>query len=458
MTDINARLENPSRAFSFPPERENIILSQPNLHPRKNKAVKISLRCTISPGSIVLRPSKNLCSNLTQHYNSHIMFRCGSLLALSGFLLLSDAAFALNTSGFCDFFSPNTTIAHRQFASESVEQVLPAPGFLPEHTTPADSITLAPVRILMFDYASYDSIYAAKVESMLRRNLPNARIRAFWSGTAGDLETALIDRQVVVMPYPSNGDSDALQAYGAVLKNFVRAGGSVIFTGTHEYDVLRQLGLFDLDYAYYFADPVLQRPSFEHAVTAGLPTSFSLTNYAYPLEVSDPDFVSLADVNGYSSVGYKMLGKGSAIYLGLEYYYEEAYATRLLLNSIAWGNKLSKAARAGRAAANPNRPRRLTLRLAPHEIPAKDSIGLKIFPNPFVDRADIELAVGEPTPISIEINDQMGNLVAVMLSRKTLAQGKHVLELPNLPPGVYFVKCKSGELITVRRVVKIAAP
>lgn len=385
------------------------------------------------------------------------MLRSGFLTALLSMALCGNAIVASNFWGQSDFFSPNTTIAQRQFLSEFAQGKA---NLFSED----DLDTTSALRVIMFNYSAYDSIYANKIERCLRKNLPNAQFRTFWKGTAADLEIALADRQVAVLPYPARGESDALRAFGAVLSNFARAGGLVIFTGTHEHDVLRQLGLLELDYGYYFAAPAFRRQPLDHPISKGIPGQFTMTNYAYPLDVSDPDFVSLADVNGYASVGYKMKGRGAVAYLGMEYYYDEPISTRLLVNAVQWGSKFSKAAEQRPAAAEKPlptaRPRRFTLPLQRDEYPEKDSIGLKIFPNPFVNRADVELAIGEPTLVSLEITDQTGQPVSQMISRKTLAPGKHVLELPNLPPGVYYVKCKCGNDAppTMRRIVKLAAP
>ncbi len=313
----------------------------------------------------------------------------------------------------------------------------------------------AQCRILVFEYAAYDSIYASKLKFYISKNLPGADFKNFWKGTAADLENALADRQIALLPYPSKGDFSKLKNFGMVLRAFVRRGGSVIFTGTHDYEVLRQLGLVDLDYAYYFPDPNIHRQAVDHPISAGLPANFSLTNYAYPLDISDPEFVTLADVNGYATAGYKNLGKGSIIYLGFEFYYDEVVSTRLLINALTWGNRFAVPVAAPISEKPIRRPKRITLQLKPNEYPAKDSYKLNIYPNPFYEKADLELSIGEPTPVSIEITDNLGTLVTNMIDRKTLGAGKHVLELPELPTGIFFVKIKCGNSTTVRKIVKI---
>jgi hypothetical protein len=187
----------------------------------------------------------------------------------------------------------------------------------------------------------------------------------------------------------------------------------------------------------------------------GIPEGFRLTNYAYPLDVSDPSFVTIAEINGYAAAGYKPEGKGNVIYLGFEYYYDEPVSTRLLVNAVLWGNQYTPSKTEAMFGKTGVKPRRATLRLAPGDIPSNETFKLKIYPNPFLATADIDIAIAQATPISIEITDQIGKLVAVVLERKTLAAGRHILELPDVKPGVYFVKCKSGATTIVRKIVKV---
>lgn len=311
-------------------------------------------------------------------------------------------------------------------------------------------------RILMFNYAAYDTVYAQKLRKFVSQRMPNASFKNFWNGSALQLETALADQQVALLPYPSKGDFSKLQNFGMVLRAFVRRGGMVIFTGSHDFEVLQRLGLIELDYAYFFSDPRVIRQPIDHPITAGLPSNFSLTNYAYPLDISDPEFVNLAEINGYSTAGFKPMGKGSVVYLGFEYYYDESLPTQLLINSLTWAVKNSQPdAESFVEKTATRRPKRITLRLKPEEYPQKDEFRLNIYPNPFYERADLELSLGDPTNVSIEITDELGGLVNTMIDRKTLGIGKHVLELPDLPTGIFFVKIKCGNSTEVRKIVKI---
>jgi Secretion system C-terminal sorting domain len=375
----------------------------------------------------------------------------GFYIVLSFVVFSGNILFSTNNNAISDFFSPNSTLAHRYFPEFSTEETTLSAEDNLSFVGQDSAIT----RILMFEYSAFDLNYVSKVQSYLQNNLTLTQVKSFSNGTSAELEAALIDRQLVVLPYASKGESGSLQAYGAVLKAFVKKGGAVILTGTHEYEVLRQLGLFDLDYGYYYTDANFKKNKTEHPLLAGIPVQYSLESYAYPLDVSDAEFTSVIDVNGYCCAGYKLSGKGVIIYLGMEYYADETFATRMLANAANWGKQFSKT-RTNLMGERTSKPKRATLRLAPNDIPANETINLRVYPNPFWETADIDLAIAQSTPISVEMTDQTGQKVWSVLPRKTLAAGRHILELPTVPPGVYFIKCKSGEVTTIKKVVKMA--
>ena len=53
------------------------------------------------------------------------------------------------------------------------------------------------------------------------------------------------------------------------------------------------------------------------------------------------------------------------------------------------------------------------------------------------------------------MTDESGGIVAILLPSRVLNQGFYRLEVPNVPSGVYFVKCRIGNQTTVKKVVKV---
>ncbi len=362
------------------------------------------------------------------------MFRKLSLLALLGGLL-SLAAFRSDPFAHDRPFPFNSTIAHL-FLDE--ERSAPVSA---NESIQAEADSLSGMRVMMLNYFAYDSAYAQKVENVIQRRLPTSAFTEFWDGTTDDLTAALAGQDAVVIAYPSGGSKESIRAYGKVLFQYVRQGGMVVLTGTHEFGTLQQLGLFDLDYGYYCKEQSVGQVLPDHPIFQGVGSDFSTEVYQYPLDISDPAFVTLADVRGYPFMGYKQIGSGKVVYLGLEYYLDEPQSSRLLSNVLRW-------------AAKPRVKRSEVVLYAGKGIEKANSFELKIYPNPYVSKATLDIEITKPTSMAVEMTDELGRMVSMLLPRRNLSTGLYRLELPNVEPGVYLVQCISSEGTTVRKVVK----
>ena len=194
-------------------------------------------------------------------------------------------------------------------------------------------------RVLMLDYSAYGSAYNEKVRGVISKYLPKTIFSDFAEEGSTDLSKVLPGCEIVVIAYPSAVVGNTIPSYNKVLNQFVQQGGTVIVTGTHEYEVLQQFGLFDLDFGYYSKERPIHPFNLEHPIFRGLGTEITLANFAYPLDISDPGFVALADVDGYPVVGYKSLGTGKIIYIRVEYYFDEVESSHILINAIKWSSK-----------------------------------------------------------------------------------------------------------------------
>ncbi len=220
----------------------------------------------------------------------------------------------------------------------------------------------------------------------------------------------------------------------------------------------------------------------DHPILEGTAGKFPLSDYAYPLDISDPDFVTLVDVWGYEDensptrcwsetdevapaelhnypvIGYKNIGAGRVIYLGMEYYFDQAEPTRILANTLRWAVQ-PKSASTTTSASSSNtlfdRPVKRSEEVLQAGSGLKQEIfDLKIYPNPYYEKATLDIELKKSATIAVEMTDETGRIVAVVLPQKNLSPGLYRLDLPNLPAGVYFVQCKTGEKTTTRQVVK----
>lgn len=346
-----------------------------------------------------------------------------------------------------------------------------------------DADTSRALRILMLNYSTYDSAYADKMRRLVKVQLPASSVSEFWEGSAYDLNTALATHDAVVVAYPSGGSNELNITYGKLLEHYIRQGGVVVFTGTDDYRVLQQFGLFDVNFGYFCQDPVIHEITPEHPILNGTTGQFPLSDYAYPLDISDPDFVTLVDVLGYEVehtatrcwsetdevapgelrnfpvIGFKNLGAGKIVYLGMEYYYDQAEPARILANTLRWAVQAKPyPAYSTNSKAKDIRPDRPVKRneevLQAGTGPKQEIFDLKIYPNPYYDKATLDIELKKATNVAVEMTDESGRIVAVVLPQKSLTPGLYRLELPNLEAGVYFVQCKTGEKTTARKVVK----
>lgn len=315
-------------------------------------------------------------------------------------------------------------------------------------------------RVLMLDYSTYGSAYNEKIRRIISKYLPKTIFSNFSSGRSTDLLKALSGCEIVIVAYPSAVAGNSIKTYNKALNQFVQQGGTVIVTGTHEYEVLQQFGLFDLDFGYYSKERPIHPFNLEHPLFHGLGTEITLANFAYPLDISDPGFVALADVDGYPVVGYKTAGTGKVIYIGVEYYFDELESSQMLINAINWSSKGFGAELSSMEnAATATFPQTSFVKHNEEMLYAgsglkMESIDLKIYPNPYYSKATLDVELSKQTPVMVEMTDEIGRRVALILPKKTIGPGLCRFELPNISPGIYFLQVQLGDKTFVRKVVK----
>jgi hypothetical protein len=334
-------------------------------------------------------------------------------------------------------------------------------GGMPEAILAPLDTTLRP-QILMLNYTAYDSAYANKVRRIIQLRLPGATCQDFWEGSELMLQQALAEKHVAIVAYPSGGQSDRIRSYGKVLEQFIRQGGIVIFTGTHYYNILQQFNLLEVQKGYFCKEPLIREGGEIHALLDGIPGEFALNNYAYPLDIRDPAFVSLADVQGYPVLGYKPLGAGQILYIGLEYYYDESISSRIMANAVLCGMPDFQSVSVPEvtpSVAELNRIRTASRTELLYAGSGSTQVDLKIYPNPYAYKGFLEIDLKSSSSLFIEMTDVNGRQAAVLLPKRSLQQGFYRFELPDVEPGIYFVQCYFNENAKeVRKVVKVAEP
>lgn len=79
------------------------------------------------------------------------------------------------------------------------------------------------------------------------------------------------------------------------------------------------------------------------------------------------------------------------------------------------------------------------------ELPATFSLSQN-YPNPFNPSTTIEFSLASEEPVTLTVFDALGRKVMVLLDRKTMPQGRHVVpfEAQGLASGIYFYQLKAG--------------
>lgn len=317
--------------------------------------------------------------------------------------------------------------------------------------------TLSRMRVLMLDYSDYGSAYNEKVGGIISQYLPKANILNF-SGSTDNLDKALSGCDAVVVAYPSAASPATIKSYSKILQRFVQQGGALIFTGTHEFEILQQFGLIELDFGYFSKDMPVHELTAEHPLFQGVSGDFTMTNFTYPLDVSDPAFVSLAEVGGYPTIGFKPIGNGKVLYLGIEYYYDEDVSSKILINALNWASGLRQVSEPSTATSGELRAtKRSEEVLYAGTGNAEAQIDLKVYPNPYYNKANLDIELSKPTQVRVEMTDEMGRSVAVVFPKKLVSAGLCRFELPNVSPGIYFLQVQVGEQRYMRKVVKSAS-
>ncbi|MFN4079578.1 MAG: T9SS type A sorting domain-containing protein [Saprospiraceae bacterium] len=330
-------------------------------------------------------------------------------------------------------------------------------------TLPADS-TLRFEALTLCEMA-YDPIYSENMSAFMQLLFPMARIESFKGGNVADLAYKLKRKDVVLAPYLTLGDTARLRQYGIALKGFVQQGGLVVVTGTHDFEALQALDLFDLDYGFWKEAPRVCEQDPYHPIFQGLDIVFEGGNFAYPLELNDPGFRVLAEVASYPVIGYKQIGKGRVVYLGLEYYAADETALTLLRNVMLWAFDRMPAPSTGAPALlserNATQPSSLVendwqgLLTRKMEAAAPEA---KVFPNPYAFKAQFQIELKAGDMLGVEMTDENGRSVAVLHPYRETAPGIYTYDLPQAPPGIYYLKYNTATVREVRKVVKVAAP
>lgn len=194
------------------------------------------------------------------------------------------------------------------------------------------------VKVLVYTtYASYYSVI--NIRDIMNSYGPNYDV-VFSSATDSmTLAAQLADRDILIFAdIPPSFDSwVVLNAQRAAILEFVDSGGSLVFCG-QQYggNVMSLTGLWSSDFSGYdfsYSNIPFDVP---HPITAGIPAIYYAQYATIGLKFTNPDYVSLSTVNGYSLFGYRTEGSAKVVYFGSNFVNYDGILRQLLDNTLQW--------------------------------------------------------------------------------------------------------------------------
>jgi PKD repeat protein len=159
------------------------------------------------------------------------------------------------------------------------------------------------------------------------------------------LQTALVGKQVLLIPEQETYSSGFMQTYSATINNFVSNGGLAIQCGTGFQYQINDIGLFNCSYIANTTanvNVVDTSASFMTTQTMGSMPSPNATWYS---TFTNPGITDYVTTGGYNVVSRRNIGSGKAIYLGFDWYNYNtqsskmiAYAIKSAGSSVSWLN------------------------------------------------------------------------------------------------------------------------
>lgn len=149
----------------------------------------------------------------------------------------------------------------------------------------------------------------------------------------------LSDKDVLIFPDLISSEAAwTLMTLRGAIEDFVEAGGSVIVCGHSYYNAVSSAtALLDAenDYTYNFSGSVITFGG-PHPLTENLPASYYTPYFSGGHVFLNPDYVSLSNINNYSLLGYRFIGRSKIVYLGFNYQLPDAALAQLLANAVQW--------------------------------------------------------------------------------------------------------------------------
>lgn len=159
--------------------------------------------------------------------------------------------------------------------------------------------------------------------------------------TALGLQTALVGKDVFLMPEPESGNSTIYLNYAVPLLDFVNNGGTVIFCGasTSGTACIFNTGLLSGTYASNASGLNITVVNTSTSLTDSVPLSYIGSNATYTMDITNLDKTELVSYNNYDVATIRTQGAGKVFFIANDFFLYTNPEARLISNAVKWAGK-----------------------------------------------------------------------------------------------------------------------
>jgi len=156
---------------------------------------------------------------------------------------------------------------------------------------------------------------------------------------ASTLQSALVGKDVFLVPEIESGSVTHFTSFASILQNFVSNGGTVIFCGSFSSyaSAIFNTGLFSGNFGGNFNSGILNLVNPTHSLANLVTTPINAANATFYYNITNGDANNITEYNSYPVVTCREIGSGKAIIVGYDFYNYDNNAAHFIANAIEWG-------------------------------------------------------------------------------------------------------------------------
>jgi len=194
--------------------------------------------------------------------------------------------------------------------------------------------------LLTYTYGINTDLAYSNTLNALYKHYPNISLNEISTFDTNKLRKALAYKDVFIVPEEQKGAPDVFTDFSYPLYEFVKNGGTVVFCGSYDAqsDCMFNTGLFNgvyKDYVYLSTDSITIADT-SNKITRGFGKKIPGEVITYYYSITNHDAVKLMTYMGNDVLTYRKIGKGTAIYIGFNFYSYSDTISQIFSNLIYW--------------------------------------------------------------------------------------------------------------------------